>query len=65
MGAVAQLVGAVEIPLTPDVIIDVWRGPDQLCWATTSVNGVSFAGNVHTYTAFIHVTKALLHVEVV
>jgi len=42
-GAVAQLVGAVEIPLTPDVIIDVWRGPDQLTWATTSVNGVSFA----------------------
>ena len=47
VGAAAQLVGAVEIPLTPDVIIDVWRGPDQLCWATTSVNGVSFAG---TYT---------------
>ena len=42
-GAVAQLVGAVEVPLTPDVIIDVWRGPDQLTWATTSVNGVSFA----------------------
>ena len=42
-GAVAQLVGAVEIPLTPDVIIDIWRGPEQVCWATTSVNGVSFA----------------------
>ena len=25
-GALAQLWGAVEIPLTPDVIIDVWRG---------------------------------------
>ena len=25
-GALAQLWGAVEIPLTPDVIIDIWRG---------------------------------------
>eukprot|EP00596_Hydrurales_sp_CCMP1899_P000996 CAMPEP_0119033604 /NCGR_PEP_ID=MMETSP1177-20130426/657_1 /TAXON_ID=2985 /ORGANISM="Ochromonas sp, Strain CCMP1899" /LENGTH=293 /DNA_ID=CAMNT_0006990475 /DNA_START=152 /DNA_END=1030 /DNA_ORIENTATION=+ len=42
-GVLAQLWGAVEIPLTPDVIMDVWKGPDQICWVTTSVNGVSFA----------------------
>lgn len=30
-GALAQLWGAVEIPLTPDVIIDVWRGTANSC----------------------------------
>lgn len=30
-GAVAQLWGAVEIPLSPDVIIDVWRGAYHNC----------------------------------
>ena len=37
-----QLVGAVRLPLTPDVIIDLWRLPDGRCWATTSVDGTSF-----------------------
>ena len=37
-----QLIGAVRLPLTPDVIIDLWRLPDGRCWATTSVDGASF-----------------------
>ena len=41
----AQLIGAVELPLVPDVIIDVWStpGPASHFWATTSVDGVGFA----------------------
>ena len=46
-----QLVGAIQLPVTPDVIIDVWQlspsspsSRDQSrCWATTTVDGVSFA----------------------
>jgi len=38
-----QLIGAIELPLTPDIIVDVWRAPDDQCWSTTSVDGVSFA----------------------
>jgi len=38
-----QLIGAIELPLTPDIIVDVWRAPDGQCWSTTSVDGVSFA----------------------
>ena len=37
-----QLLGAVRLPLMPDVIIDIWRLPDGRCWATTSVDGTSF-----------------------
>lgn len=37
-----QLLGAVKLPLIPDVIIDIWRLPDGRCWATTSVDGTSF-----------------------
>ena len=36
------LVGAVRLPLTPDVIIDIWRLPDGRSWATTSIDGTSF-----------------------
>lgn len=44
----AQLVGAVELPLTPDVIIDVWSTPacegmPTYSWSTTSIDGVGFA----------------------
>ena len=45
----AQLVGAAELPLVPDVIIDVWStipptpGAATRFWATTSVDGVGFA----------------------
>lgn len=35
-GALAQLWGAVEIPLTPDVIIDVWRGTAPCSCCSTS-----------------------------
>ena len=45
--ATAQLAGAVELPLCPDVIIDVWMfqpdGQPPLYWATTSVDGIGFA----------------------
>lgn len=37
-----QLLGAVKLPLIPDVIIDIWRLPTGQCWATTSVDGTSF-----------------------
>jgi hypothetical protein len=43
-GSMGQLMGAFEIPLTPDVVIDVWFDPDScLYWATTSIDSVSFA----------------------
>ena len=43
-GNMGQLMGAFEIPLTPDVVIDVWFDPDTcMYWATTSVDSVSFS----------------------
>ena len=42
-GASGQLIGAVEITLAQDVIIDVWKSVDGYYWATTSVNGVQFS----------------------
>jgi hypothetical protein len=38
-----HLVGAVKLPLIPDVIIDIWRLADGSCWATTTIDGTSFA----------------------
>lgn len=42
--AMAVLVGAIEVPCAPDVIIDVWRTDNDVgkFWATTSINGISF-----------------------
>lgn len=42
--AVGELVGAIEVPCAPDVIIDVWRVDKDapLVWATTSINGIAF-----------------------
>ena len=37
-----QLLGAVKLPLIPDVIIDIWRLPNGKCWATTFIDGSSF-----------------------
>jgi len=43
-GNMGQLMGAFEIPLTPDVVIDVWFDPDTcMYWATTSIDSVSFS----------------------
>ena len=42
--ATGLLLGAVELPLTPDVVIDVWgTGEASVVWGTTSVDGVAFA----------------------
>ena len=41
--AVGQLIGAVEITLAQDVVIDIWKTVDNFYWATTSVNGVQFS----------------------
>ena len=43
--AIGMLLGAIELPLTPDVVIDVWQqtGEASVVWATTSVDGVGFA----------------------
>lgn len=40
-----NLVGAIELPIAPNVIIDVWKsvGDKNLSWASTSVDGVKFA----------------------
>lgn len=38
-----QLVGAIQLPLTPDVIIDIWILPSGVTWATTSIDGNSFS----------------------
>jgi len=40
---VGALVGAIQLPIMPDVIVDVWRAADGKAWATTTVDGVSFA----------------------
>jgi hypothetical protein len=42
-----ELVGAVEVPCAPDVIIDIWRievgnGESSKVFSTTSINGVLF-----------------------
>ena len=41
--ASGTLVGAVEITLAQDVVIDIWKTVDSFYWATTSVNGVQFS----------------------
>ena len=50
-GAIGDLIGAIELPAAPDVIIDVWAidgsefdgaSPRKKMWATTSINGVRF-----------------------
>ena len=41
--ALGTLIGAVEITLAQDVIIDIWKTVDSFYWATTSVNGVQFS----------------------
>lgn len=41
----ADLVGAIEVPCAPDVIIDVWRlhvSEAVRVWATTTINGIAF-----------------------
>ncbi len=40
---IGTLVGAVQLPVTPDVIIDIWKTQSGKCWATTTVDGVSFS----------------------
>lgn len=42
-GILGQLVGAIQLPLTPDVIIDIWILPNGVTWATTSIDGNSFS----------------------
>jgi hypothetical protein len=37
-----HLLGAVKLPLIPDVIIDIWRLADGSCWATTTIDNTSF-----------------------
>ncbi len=50
-GALGDLIGAIELPVAPDVIIDVWAidgsdfdgaSPRKKVWATTSINGIRF-----------------------
>lgn len=41
--SVGTLVGAVQLPLIPDVIIDVWKSRKGHLWATTTIDGVSFS----------------------
>ena len=38
----AQLLGAVEIPVVTEIVIDVWE-TNHWQWATTTINGVKFA----------------------
>ena len=40
---VGQLVGSIELPVAPHVLIDIWRLPFGPMWASTSVDGVKFA----------------------
>ena len=41
-----ELVGAVEVPCAPDVVIDVWKlerkDGSQAVWATTTIDGIAF-----------------------
>ena len=41
--ASGTFIGAVEITLAQDVIIDIWKTVDSYYWATTTVNGVQFS----------------------
>ena len=44
-GNVGTLIGAVQLPMIPDVIIDIWKSSSKSgrIWATTTIDGVSFA----------------------
>jgi hypothetical protein len=44
LGCSGELIGAIELPVAPDVIIDLWRGESgsAKAWATTTINGVKF-----------------------
>jgi hypothetical protein len=44
LGCSGELIGAIELPVAPDIIIDLWRAELSTTkpWATTTINGVKF-----------------------
>jgi hypothetical protein len=60
------LIGAFELPITPNVVIDIWKDPlSKKSWATTSIDSVVFCilERLFITTEFISGVKSVVQVD--